>query len=208
MKIQRALIALGLGALFIALKADDCIIEDRMVEAVVTQTLPYVWHTEGDNSAGVDTAAVSLADDVEDAIEEFAGDVTVQTAHISGGTYRVLENRGFVGAHSGTVTIEAEGQAPLTILTFAVANPPGNSAGATGGTGVDVTLEEGIGFLNDRIDDYLDSRETGADPSLLEFTFRANWTSDDPGEAEYDFDWETALILQIVGLIEVQVPDP
>jgi hypothetical protein len=201
---RKTLIALGLGAIFLTLKADSCIIEDRMVEAVVTRTLPAVWNTQGDNASGSDSEDVMLADDVEDALEEFEGDVDVTSIHIAGGTYRVIENRGFVGAHQGTVTIEAPGQSPLTILEYDVPNPPGNSTGATGGTGVDASLvAAGINFLNDRLDSYLDTRN----PALLNFTFRTSWTSTAP-TSDYDFDWETALILQIVGTIEVEVPNP
>ena len=65
-------------------------------------------------------------------------------------------------------------------------------------------MTAGINFLNSRLDQYLISRN----PTLLDFTFRTNWTSTSPGTAEYDFDWETALILQVVGLVEVQVPNP
>ncbi|HEX7880650.1 MAG TPA: hypothetical protein VF720_14640 [Candidatus Eisenbacteria bacterium] len=201
---RKPLIALGLGLLFLVLKADSCIIEDRMVDAVVTQTIPYVWHTEGDNAAGSDSAVVSLAADVEAALDEFEGDVDVTAIHISGGTYRVLENRGFVGAHMGTVTIQAVGDEPLTILTYDVPNPPGNADGASGGTGVDVSLvAAGINLLNERLAEYLDTR----DPSRLQFTFRTEWNSTAPS-TDYDFDWETALILQVVGTIEVQVPNP
>ena len=103
------------------------------------------------------------------------------------------------------VTIEATGQSPLTILTYDVPNPPGNATGATGVSGVQLSMvKAGIDFLNGRLDQYRDSR----DASLLDFTVRTNWTSTSPGTAAYDFDWETALILQIEGIIEVQVPDP
>ena len=202
---NRTLIALGLGALFLSLKADSCIIEDRMVDAVVTSTLPYAWHTEGDNAAGSEMATVNLAGDVENALDEFNDLVEVTLISISGGTYRVIENRGFVGAHAGSVTIEAEGQSPLVVLTYNVPNPPGNANGSAGDTGVDVSLvKAGVDFLNARLNTYLATR----DAAMLNFTFRTSWTSTDPGSDEYDFDWETALILQVVGIIEVQVPDP
>ena len=205
MTINRAVIALGLGAIFLTLKADSCLIEDRTLEAVVTRTLPYLWHTQGDNASGSEMASASLAGDVDDALDEFDGLVEITSIHIAGSTYRVVANRGFVGAHQGTVTIEASGQSPLTILTYDVPNPPGNAAGASGGTGVDISLvAAGINFLNSRLDQYLISEN----PTLLDFTFRTNWTSTSPGTAEYDFDWETALILQVVGLVEVQVPNP
>ena len=205
MKKNKMLIALGLGALLLTLKADSCILKDRRVDAVVTHTIPYVWQTQGDNAAGSDVATVNLAGEVLDALNEFEGDVDVTSIHISGATYRVVDNRGFVGAHQGMVTIEAAGQSPLTILTYDVPNPPGNATGATGGSGVQLKLvAAGINFLNSRLDQYLVSR----DASLLDFTIRTSWTSTDPGVDSYDFDWETALILQIVGVIEVQVPDP
>lgn len=197
--------SLALLALLIALKGDSCLIEDRTIEAVVTHELAATWLTQGDNASGADAATVALADDVEEALAEFDGVVDVTSIHISGGTYEVLENRGFVGAHEGTVTIEAPGQGALEILRYDVPNPPGNVTGAAGGTDIDVELvAAGITFLNARLDAYLDSRNA----ALLEFTFRTSWTSTDPGGAEYDFDWKTALILQVVGELEVEVPNP
>jgi len=175
-----------------------------MVDAVVTQTVPYLWHTAGAGGAGSDSASVNLAADVEEALDEFEGDVDVKAIHISGGTYRVVDNRGFVGEHMGSVTIQAVGGSPDTLLTFDVPNPPGNSEGASGGTGVDVNLvAAGINLLNARLGEYLGTR----DPSRLQFTFRTDWNST-LTSSDYDFDWETALILQVVGTIEVQVPNP
>jgi hypothetical protein len=202
---HRPLVTLALAGLLLSLKGDSCILEDRTLEAVVTQELAATWLTQGDNAGGSDDAFVALADDVEDALAEFEESVDITSIHISGGSYKVLENRGFVGAHQGSVTIEATGQSALTILTYDVPNPPGNATGASGGTGVDVALVgAGINFLNARLDAYLASRNA----SLLEFTFRTNWTSTDPGAEEYDFDWKTALILQVVGEITVEVPNP
>jgi hypothetical protein len=201
----KTLVPFALLALVLALKGDSCLIEDRTIEAVVTHELAATWLTQGDNAAGSDMANVALAGDVEEALAEFEDVVAITSIHIAGGTYEVLDNRGFVGAHTGAVTIEADGQAALTILEYDVPNPPGNTTGASGGTGVDVTLvADGITFLNSRLDAYLASRN----PELLEFTFRTTWESTDPGASEYDFDWKTALVLQVVGQIEVEVPNP
>lgn len=202
---SKSLATLALAGLFLALRGDSCVLEDRTLDAVVTHELAATWITQGDNTSGSDEATVSLAADVDEALDEFDDVVEITSIHIAGGTYEVLANRGFVGAHQGTVTIEATGQSPLTILTYDVPNPPGNATGASGGTGVNVQLvAAGINFLNTRLDQYLDT----SNANLLQFTFRTNWTSTNPGDAEYDFDWKTALVLQVVGQIEVEVPNP
>ena len=191
--------------LLTAVALGGCIIEDREVDVVVTGDIPATWHTEGDNSSGVDIANVNAAPDVEDALDNLDADSDIKSINIAGGSYEVLANSGFVGAHSGTVYVSATGVSEMAAMTF---DAPSNEVGASGSHGVELNLQgTGIEFLNTRLNDYLDSGPP-RDQSLLQFTFRTVWTSTPPGTSEYNFDWKTALVLQIVGTIKVKVPNP
>jgi hypothetical protein len=194
---------LGLACLILALKGDSCILEERDHEYVVRADVPATWLTQGSNSAGSDTEVVAAAEEVENALSDLSEDAVVESIHISGVCYEVLENRGFVGMHSGTVTVDGPGGTPLALLSFSA---PSNATGVTGGTeGAEVSLmAPGVNFINGRLASYLAS----SDPLLLNFTFRASWTSTDPGSAEYDFDWKTCLILQVTGTLNLEVFNP
>lgn len=190
------------AALLVTAAIGGCIVEDREVDVVVTGDIPVTWHTTGTNSSGNDVINVNVASDVEDALDQLDTGSDVQSIAIAGGSYEVLANRGFVGAHSGTVYLSAAGVSEMQVLTF---DAPSNATGASGSTTVEIALKKpGVDFLNARLNSYLSTH----DSSLMQFTFRTAWSSTPPGSSSYDFDWKTALVLQIVGTIEVKVPNP
>lgn len=189
-------------ALLLTVAIGGCIVEDREVDVVVTGDIPVTWHTTGNNSSGNDIINVNVATDVEDALDQLDADSDVQSIAIAGGSYEVLANRGFVGAHSGTVYVSATGVSEMQVLSF---DAPSNATGASGSTTVEIALKKpGVDFLNARLNSYLTTHDAG----LMQFTFRTAWTSTPPGAGSYDFDWKTALVMQIVGTIKVKVPNP
>lgn len=195
---------LGLGCLLLVFKGDSCFVDERTVDVVVTADVPATWHTGGSASQGSDTRVVNANFQVQDALDNLDGDTQVTRIRISGVCYEVLENQGFVGAHSGTISVDGR---PL--LAF---DAPSNAAGVTGGGGgAEVHLvAEGVTYVNDLLAQYLAGYNAGSpDPALLDdLTFAAAWTSTPPGEASYNFDWKTCLILQIVGNVTLDVPNP
>jgi hypothetical protein len=74
-----------------------------------------------------------------------------------------------------------------------------------------VTLvADGVGYVNGLMATYLAGYNAGnPDEDLLDdLMFSASWESADPGASSYDFDWKTCLILQVVGNVTLDVPNP
>ncbi len=204
MKLRKSLNLLLLASLFMVFHGESCLIEERETDFVIRADIPAVWHTEGTNSSGSESVFVSAATEVDNALGDLDGDAVVDEIVISGACYEVLENNGFIGAHSGNVTVAATGQSPLALLSF---NSPSNAAGSTGSSaGAEVSLSAaGVNFINGRLAQYLSTR----DAQLLEFTFAATWNSTPPtGGQAYDFDWKTCVVLQIKGTLTLDVFDP
>jgi hypothetical protein len=195
---------LGLLAMVLVLKGDSCLVDERTVDVVVTGDIPATWHTGGSNSAGSAAIVVNANDEVQEALDDLSDDADLESIKVAGVCYEVLENGGFVGAHEGTVTVDGH-----TLLSFDV---PTNTVGTTGGTeGAEVMLApDGVNYVNDLMADYLAGYNNGnVDESILDnLMFSASWTSTDPGTESYDFDWKTCLILQIVGTVTLDVPNP
>jgi hypothetical protein len=195
---------LGLACLVLVLKGDSCLVEERTVDVVVTGDIPATWHTEGSNSEGSASIMIDANDEVLEALDDLSDEAELESIKVSGVCYEVLENDGFIGSHSGVVSVDGH-----ALLEFDV---PTNAVGTTGGTeGAEVTLvADGVGYVNGLMATYLAGYNAGnPDEDLLDdLMFSASWESADPGASSYDFDWKTCLILQVVGNVTLDVPNP
>jgi hypothetical protein len=201
---NKSVYLLGLVSLILVLKGDSCLIEERTVDVVVTGDIPATWHTEGSNSSGSAAITIDANDEVQEALDDISDDADIESINVAGVCYEVLANSGFVGAHDGMVSVDGH-----QLLTFDV---PTNAVGTTGGTtGAEVSLvADGVAYVNGLMASYLAGYNAGnVNEDLLDnLMFSASWTSTDPGGSSYDFDWKTCLILQVVGNVTLDVPNP
>jgi hypothetical protein len=200
---HRTAVLFGLACLALTLKGDSCLLEERTTDIVVTADVPAIWQTEGTNSSGT-TYTADAGDEILEALDDLGDDADLTDINIAGVCYEVLDNNGFDGAHQGSVTVDGH-----ELLTFDVET---NATGTKGGTEqATVRLSAaGVTYLNSLLDQFLVSYNLGnPDPSLLnDLDFAASWTSTPPGSTGYDFDWKTCLILQVIGEVTVDVPNP
>jgi hypothetical protein len=188
---------LGLAALLLALSGDSCVTEKRTVDIVVTANIPAEWTTSGTSGAGFSQATVNAAPEINDALDKLDEELGIDSVLVAGACYEVISSSGRSTRRTGDITINTH---PL--LHFDV---PNNDAGTTGDTnGATLTLQaEGVSFLNDRLNQYLLTRNE----SLLEFTFAATWSSPGAAAGTDSFAWKTCVVLQLKGKAELDIPD-
>jgi hypothetical protein len=201
---HRTAVLFGLACLALVLKGDSCLVEERTTDVVITADVPAIWQTEGTNNTGTDTYVVDAGDEILEALDDLGDDADLTEINIAGVCYEVLQNNGFDGAHEGSVSVDGN-----ELLTFEVQT---NATGTKGGT-EEATVRlsaDGVNYVNSLLDQFLASYNAGnPDPSLLnDLEFVANWSSTPPGATGYDFDWKTCLILQVIGEVTVDVPNP
>jgi hypothetical protein len=200
----------NLGALVLlcatlVLRADSCLVEQKDISMVLAGEIPAEWVSQGWTEANFsDTDIVQAGEDVGDALDADDTEGEVTSIQVVGAIYEVLESTGHDARRAGTVTVNGN-----LLLTFDV---PSNATGVKGAAGDGtLTLEApGLTFVNNRMQQYLDSYNAGIpNPALLDFTYVAQWTSTpapSSGDPD-DFRWRTDLVIQIEKTVTVDVPD-
>ena len=200
----------NLGALVLlcatlALRADSCLVKQKDIAMVLAGAIPAQWESRGYTQANFnDTATVHAGQDVQDALDADTIEGEVTSIKVVGAVYEVLDSSGHDARRAGTVTLNGN-----QLLSFDV---PTNVRGTRGNAG-DGTLTlapAGLAFVNDRLQQFLDSYNAGApNPALLDFTYAASWTSTPAPTAgdPDDFSWTTDLVIQIEKTATLDVPD-
>lgn len=182
----------------------SCIMEDRLVEIVVSADTCETFTVNEDRANFVYPKTVDFGEQLNDILEEndVARDELV-SAHLVTATYAVTE---FSHAHdwtiSGGVTVERLDvpRGPATLYNY-------TSASVEGTLGLTVTpdlVEAGVTILNEALADFI----AGANPVI---TFRVDNSAVSPAPSASDriqFDWRACLSMQIITTADIEVPDP
>lgn len=182
----------------------SCIMEDRLVEIVVSADTCETFTVNDERTTFVYPKTVDFGEQLNDILEEndVARDELV-SAHIVTANYGVTE---FSHAHdwtiSGAVTVERIDvpRGPATLFEYA-------NVSIEGTLGLAVTpdlVDAGVTILNEALADYI----AGANPVI---TFRVENSAVTPAPSVADriqFDWRACLSMQVVTTADIEVPDP
>jgi hypothetical protein len=205
---SRAILILGLLLLSLTVQGESCLLDQRKVSAVLGTSVPAEFATTGfTESSGQDSATVIADADsaIRAAIEDADIDVdNIKSIAIAGGCYEVLESTGHDARRQGSIFVDGR-----KLLDFDV---PTNATGTQGSSG-DGTLtldEDGVTYLNGRLNEYLDDLQSGGSATPFVIQYDANWTSTPaPTQGDPDnFRWFTCINLQVEYQVEVDVPNP
>lgn len=189
---RRGFAVLGILCASLMLRADGCLVEEKIVDGVATFVITHTWVSEGFTEANFSDTYTLTSDDIDaidDAINGLDNVDSFGEPAVAGATYRVLTSTGHDARRAGSVTIGGE-----TLLTFDI---PTNAAGTNGAAG-DGTLTldaAGIDEVKAAIQAFLDGNSSALDG----LTFAANWSSTPaPTQQDQDnFTWVTELVVQI-----------
>lgn len=201
---RKALIITILAVTGTLLLGQGCIMEDKIIELVLTNSTCGDFDENHAQMAFVTPAVVQLGDELDEILEENGvsrDDITEML--IVSAYYEVTD---FPHTHdweiSGSITVERTDAAdgPETLINYTE-----QSLLAALGTRTRVSLAPaGTGVLERA----LDSFRLGTDPSLL---FEINNGTVDPPPSSVDsliFDWNACIVLHVIVAQELEVPDP
>jgi len=189
---RRGLAILGILCASLLLRADGCLVEEKIVDGVATFTITQTWVSEGFTEANFSDTYTLTADDiadVDDAINGLENVDAIGDPAVAGAKYRVVSSTGHDAQRAGSVTVDGQ-----TLLTFDI---PSNATGVSGESG-DGTLtldSDGVAEVLDAIRSFVDGNSSALDG----FTFSASWTSTPaPTQQDQDnFTWVTEVIIQV-----------
>lgn len=209
----RIWIILALAAVMLSSTAADCILETKEIEVPVRSSEDMLFTTSG-GSEHSGSEIVEFTDDLIEMEAENAFDKLV-SAHIETGYWRVAENRGDADlVISGSVTVTRLGvtkgglqdvSQTATLISYQAVP----IASVLGPFKVAPLTEAGVNLLNAGFDEYLQARALGQ--PIPNLTYRFDWSgvaTSSSSTPNVDFDWEGRVKFALVGLVEVDVPDP
>jgi hypothetical protein len=186
--------------------AGGCIMKDKVIDLVVTETTCVDFQEDHATVSFVTPATVNYADKMNEILDD--NDISrddIVSARLVSASYGVTAFP-HVAVHdwaiTGSITVEREGSGdgPQTLWAYTSV-----SVGATLGKKVPMVLNsDGVGVLNKALDDFL----AGGTPIL---TFRVDNTNVAPTPSVGDpiqFDWSGCIVVDIVTKKDVSVPDP
>jgi hypothetical protein len=199
---NRLLILVLLAAAAVALKGDNCVLENREVEIPLRghEILPFTSQGEDDT----DVEYIDFGETLREIEEDSDSDIdTLISVTLENVYWRLKENRGSPSTtvNSGDITVTristGESEVAINISGLLIQSVPDfvRPAGLR---------EEAVNLLRDGLAEYLAHRNEGA--PMPDLNYRFDWaTSGAP--APVDFDWEVKLDFTIVGVFSVEVPD-
>ncbi len=188
----------------IAAISSNCIMEDRVVEVVLSDSTCAGWYEYHTSASYVNDATLDYASEIDRILadNDLSRDDLV-SAHVVNVTYELTD---FSHTHdwevTGYVTVErsdiADGPAQVfeyTDETISVAKV---------GTVVNAPLTEGgVGILNRALADYIE----GGNPVLV---FRVSNSGVSPSPSVSDpiqFTWQACIYIQVITTMDVEVPN-
>lgn len=200
---RKSLSVLAVAALCVVLGGPGCILEEKVVEVVLTgeTCAEFVEYHESEEFATPDT--VDYAFRLNDILEENGLDRSdIAEARVMSATYQVTD---FDHSHdwsvSGSISVERLGGGdPETIINYT-----NQSLLAAQPAPVAASLNaDGVLIVNQALQDYLD----GGYPVLV-FEVVNGTVDPDPSSSDpIVFDWEACIKIHILYQEEVEVPDP
>jgi hypothetical protein len=200
--MKTMLFAMILG--IVALSVAGCIMDDKVIEIVLTGETYADFSENEDGADEAETAVVDMADEIRDILED--NDLTlddIDDAFVTSVHYGVTS---FGQSHdwtvSGSISVRrvdlGGGFAPIV-------NYSAQSVQAALGQKIAAPLQPGgVAVINTALDDFL----AGANP-VLEFQVLHGTIDPLPTPADpMIFDWRAWLAIQLVTTQEVEVPDP
>lgn len=196
--------ALMLLAAVLVTAASGCIMEDRLVEFVVTEETCAPFDIESQSTDFSETAVVWIADDLNEALDDNdAAREDIVTARIVSLSYGVTQ---FSHAHdwdiTGAVTVERQDvtDGPDTLLNYT-----DQSVQDALGVRIPANLNEsGVNIVNRALDDFI----AGGNPVLVFRVLNGNVVPAPTGSDHIVFQWEPCLVTHIVVKKDIEVPDP
>jgi len=184
--------------------ASSCIMEDRLVEFVVTEETCAPFDIDSPLVNFEETAVVFLADDLNEVLgDNDAAREDIVTARIVSLSYSVTQ---FSHTHdwdiTGAVTVERQDVAdgPDTLLNY-------TDQSVEGALGVRIPAslnEDGVALVNRALDAFL----AGGNPVLV-FKVVNGGANPPPSVSDHIvFQWEPCLVTHIVVKKDIEVPDP
>ena len=198
-----SVVMLAIAALSVLLIGPGCIVEDRVVEVVLTGETCAEFHEEHQSEEYVTPVTIDYWRLVDEVLEDNDLDRSdIASAKVMSASYQVIE---FDQSHdwtiSGYITAglvgggDAERVITYTDQSLLAAMPEAVPAGLVG-AGVDV--------VNEALQAYLD----GGSP-VLEFEVRNGSVKPAPSTQDpLVFTWEACIKIHILYRAEVEVPDP
>jgi hypothetical protein len=202
---RNILLILLLASAFLALTAEDCIVDEKTVEIPVNGDAGFTMlaiANEGDSPDAEGSATFDLTGEMFRLENEGMNEYELKTARVQSGWWEVLSfNRGSDNlTFSGSVRVtRVETGDSADLLTWSSVNVR-SLVGER--TPVPDLNGDGVALLNQGAQDYLDNR-FNAPP----ITFRFDWTGT-ASEVPYRFTWTGAVRFTVTGLLKVDVPDP
>jgi len=184
--------------------ASSCIMEDRLVEFVVTEETCAPFDIESQSTDFSEMAVIWLSDDLNEALDDNdAAREDIVTARIVSLSYGVTQ---FSHTHdwdiTGAVTVERQDvtDGPDTLLNYT-----DQSVQDALGVRIPADLNEsGVSIVNRALDDFI----AGGNPVLIFRVLNGNVEPPPSGSDHIVFQWEPCLVTHIVVKKDVEVPDP
>jgi hypothetical protein len=185
-----------------------CIMEDRVVELVVSETTCVEFVEDQSSVSFVTPATVNYAAMLNEILDD--NDISredIVSARLVSASYGVTE----FPTHAdwlitGSITVQREDSTGTAdTLANTLWEYQGVSVSASLGKKIPMVLNsDGVGVLNRALDDFL----AGGSPVL---TFRVNNSGVAPAPSTSDhlvFAWQGCIVLDIVAKADIEVPDP
>ena len=184
--------------------AGGCVMEDRVVELVVSETTCVDFPEYHTSETFVTPATVDYAEQINRILED--NDVSREdlvSARLVSASYGVTSFPAHADwAISGAVTVQREdvSDGPDTLYAYTSLSV----AGALGKTLPAILNGAGVGVLNRALADFI----AGENP-VLTFEVINSGVSPTPSEGDpLVFEWNGCIVIDIVAKSEVEVPDP
>jgi hypothetical protein len=178
---------------FVVMGGVSCILEDKVIEIVLTGTTCATFHENEDSENFTTPETLDYGDEIEDILADngISRDDIV-SAVVVGGMYTVTA---FSHTHdwtcSGEITVRRDAGPDMTLIEY-------TSVSLMATLGVDVTADlepGGVTILDDALQDFL----AGANP-VLTFTVVSETGDVDPDPSPSDplvFDWKACITIHV-----------
>jgi hypothetical protein len=201
--MKRSFLLLMLFGAFLALTAEDCLLENTDVEIPLRDDVILEFTSQGAVDADIDT--VNFGQTLQDVEDDSDSSIdTLVAITVEGVYWRLAEdgNRGSPDTEvNGTITVRrqstGESEVAVTFSNLAIETVPDFVR-------PDNLREEAIDLLLAGFDEYVAARNAGLPiPNLI---YEFEWSTSGAPEP-VDFDWEVKVDFTIVGKFSIEVPD-
>lgn len=200
--MKTIIIAMILG--FVALLGSSCVLDEKVVELVLTGETYADFSENEDGADEAETATIDMADEIRDILEDNDLSLSdIEDAFVTSVHYGVTS---FSQSHdwtiSGAISVR---RVDLGGGFVVIANYTSQSVQGALGQKIPASLEPaGVDVVNTALDDFL----AGANP-ILEFQVLSGTIAPVPSPSDpMVFDWRAWLAIQMITSQTVEVPDP